>query len=132
MDRVAYHSKHLILPFVVTSLVRFVKEILLMKAPMSKPNPSVLFFLLTDRRVRRIRDITLFCSCCPVYISAFCLSRGFFPLSEVFIGIFGLLSITGLFGEVGSLRLFAGVGVVLAVLQLLYVKIKERESLKYI
>lgn len=103
-----------------------------MKAPMSKPNPSVLFFLLTDRRVRRIRDITLFCSCCPVYISAFCLSRGFFPLSEVFIGIFGLLSITGLFGEVGSLRLFAGVGVVLAVLQLLYVKIKERESLKYI
>ena len=33
---------------------------------------------------------------------------------------------------IGSLRLFAGVGVVLAVLQLLYVKIKERESLKYI
>ena len=103
-----------------------------MKAPMSKPNPGVLLFLLTDRRVRRLRDIVLFCVCCPVYVSAYCISRGFFPLSEVFIGLFGLLSVTGLFGEAKSLRLFAAVGIVLALLQLVYVKKKERESLKYI
>lgn len=38
----------------------------------------------------------------------------------------------GLFGEVDSLRVFAAVGVVLCVIEYGYVKMKERESLKYI
>lgn len=87
---------------------------------------------MTNRRVRQIRDILLFIDCCPVYYAAFCISRGFFPLNEIFLIIFGLLSVMGLFGEVDSLRVFAAVGVVLCVIEYGYVKMKERESLKYI
>ena len=89
-------------------------------------------FILTNRRVRRIRDVLLYSACLPSYYSAFFISRGFFSLNESYVIVFGLLCFMGLFGEETSLRLFAAVGILLSLLQYVYIRVKERESLKYI
>ena len=131
-DRVASSLRPLILPFVIVSTVRFVREVVAMKTLLSKPNPSLLVFLLTNRRIRRTRDVILYGACLPSYYSAFCISRGFFSLNESYVIVFGLLCLMGLFGEESSLRLFATVGILLALLQYVYIRVKERESLKFI
>ena len=131
-DRFASSLRPLILPFVIVATVRFVREIISMKTLLSRPNPSLLVFILTNRRVRRIRDVLLYSACLPSYYSAFSISRGFFSLSASYVIVFGLLCFMGLFGEETSLRLFAAVGILLSLLQYVYIRVKERESLKYI
>ena len=112
--------------------IRFTTELRFMKMPISKSHSSVLYFIMTDRRVRRVRDVVLFTACLPVYYTAFSISRGRFSLNKIFLLVFGLLCVMGLFGEMESLRIFAAVGVVLCLVEIGYVKMKERENLKFI
>ena len=132
LDRVVSRIHSLILPFVFTCIIRFVIELMAMKSPISKRKADLLYFLLTNRKVRQIREVMFFAACTPSYYSAFCLSRGFFHLNEIFIVIFGLLCILGVFGETSVVRIYAVTGVISSVLQYLFVKQKEKESLKYI
>ena len=112
--------------------IRLAYDLQLMKMPISKSHSSILYFIMTDRRIRRIRDIVLFVACLPVYFTAFCMSRGVFSLNKVFLLVFGLLCVMGLFGEMESLRIFAVIGVILCLVEVGYVKMKERENLKFI
>ena len=66
-DRIASSLRPLILPFVTVATVRFVREIISMKTLLSRPNPSLIVFILTNRRVRRIRDVLLYSACLPSY-----------------------------------------------------------------
>ena len=132
LDRVVSRIHSLILPFVFTCIIRFVIELMAMKSPISKRKADLLYFLLTNRKVRQIREVMFLAACTPSYYSAFCLSRGFFHLNEIFIVIFGLLCILGVFGETSVVRIYAVTGVISSVLQYLFVKQKEKESLKYI
>ena len=125
-------QRHLVLPFLAVAVLHLWLQLKQMKTPMARSSANLAYFLLTDRRIRRIREVALFLTSCPTYFSAFCLSRGFFSLNEIFVVVFGLLCIIGLFGETEIVRLVAGVGVVSALTQFLFVKLKERESLKYI
>ena len=130
LDRVVSRIHYLILPFVFTCLIRFVRELEEMRSPISKRKTDLLYYLLTDRKVRQIREILFFCACTPSYYASFCLSRGFFYLNEIFITIFGLLCVLGIFGETPLMHVYSIVGLVSSVLQFLYVKRKERESSK--
>lgn len=132
VDRIVSRLHYMILPFVFTCLIRFVRELNEMRSPISKRKADWLYFLLTDRKVRQIREILFFCACTPSYYSSFCLSRGFFHLNEIFIIIFGMLCVLGIFGETTLMHIYSTVGLVSSVLQYLYVKRKERESLVYI
>lgn len=132
LDRIVSRVHYLIVPFVFTCLIRFVKELNEMRSPISKRKADLLYFLLTDRKVRQIREILFFCACTPSYYASFCLTRGFFYLNEIFITIFGMLCVLGIFGETPLLRVYSIVGLMSSVLQFFYVKRKERESSKYI
>ena len=79
-----------------------------------------------------MREFLLFGAVTPSYYSAFCLSSGFYYMSDTFVAIFGLLCIVGLFSETRMGRLYAILGLVSSVIQYVYVRIQERESLKYI
>ena len=118
--------------FVVVSVVQMVFEFLDMKAHISKPNSDLFYYLLTDLKIRRIREVLLFLTVTPSYYSAFCLSSGFYYMNDTFVAIFGLLCIVGLFAETRIGRLYAALGLVSSGIQYVYVRIQERESLKYI
>ena len=53
-------------------------------------------------------------------------------MNDTFVAIFGLLCIVGLFAETRIGRLYAALGLVSSGIQYVYVRIQERESLKYI
>lgn len=122
----------MIIPFVFVCTVRFIGELQLMKPHISKPKIDLLYYLLNDRKIRRIRDCVLFLICIPSYYSLFCICSGFFNYNDIFIVIFGLLCFVGIFGETASVRIFAEMGVLSSIVQYIFVKAKERESLKYI
>lgn len=124
--------RNLIIPFVLVCIVQFVRELGNIKTPISKPKMDLLFFLLNDKRVRTIREIIMFLICLPSYYASFCICCGFFYLNDIFIVIFGLLCFIGVFGETTILKVFAGIALVSSIVQYVYIKIKERESLQYI
>lgn len=132
MELVVNKCRLLIPPFVLVSVIKLVFEVAEMKAPINKQNMDWLYYLLTDLRVRRVREFLLFGAVTPSYYSAFCLSSGFYYMSDTFVAIFGLLCIVGLFSETRMGRLYAILGLVSSVIQYVYVRIQERESLKYI
>ena len=68
----------MIIPFVFVCTVRFIGELQLMKPHISKPKIDLLYYLLNDRKIRRIRDCILFLICIPSYYSLFCICSGFF------------------------------------------------------
>ena len=74
----------------------------------------------------------MFVLCIPSYYALHCLCSGYFYFNDIFITVFGLLCLIGVFGETFVLKLFAGVGLCSSMAQIVYVKIKEKESLKYI
>ena len=53
-------------------------------------------------------------------------------MNELFIVVFALLCFIGMFGETNVMKVFAIVGLASSAIQYGYVRIKEKESLKYI
>lgn len=132
MNYVIGRVRLLIPCFVLVCIVQMVFEFMNMKAPISKQNSDLFYYLLTDLKIRRIREVLLFLTATPSYYSAFCLSSGFYYMNDTFVAIFGLLCIVGLFAETKIGRLYAILGLVSSGIQYVYVRIQERESLKYI
>lgn len=132
METLVKKCRNMILPFVFVAIVRFVMECMAMKVYISKPKMDILYYLMNDIKVRRIRESVIFILCIPSYYAFYCLCSGYFYFNDIFIIVFGLLCFIGVFGETFILQLFAGVGLFSSIAQFVYVKIKERESLEYI